>query len=134
MNVSFTRARKKLVIFGSRKTLMREPLLSQFFELMHRNDWILTLPRGADKAHSGVFDLYAVPAKRVKDASEDMDSVIEVKQKNNESRTVARVPGKENSSAKEARPTKKLKGNAKAAGVGVLSGRPILQDLVSNET
>jgi DNA replication ATP-dependent helicase Dna2 len=41
MNVSFTRARAKLVIFGSRKTLQREPLLAQFFKLMEEQKWIL---------------------------------------------------------------------------------------------
>ncbi|PPQ80398.1 hypothetical protein CVT26_008303, partial [Gymnopilus dilepis] len=55
MNVSFTRARSKLVIFGSRKTLQREPLLAQFFELMESRGWILRLRAGADRAHERVF-------------------------------------------------------------------------------
>lgn len=134
MNVSFTRARKKLVIFGSRKTLMREPLLSQFFELMQDNDWILTLPRGADKAHSAVFDLCTVPAKRIQGITEDMGGVSESRDKNTAPAAATRAPGKENASTKDSRPMKKLRSNAKGAGKGVLSGRPILQDLISNET
>lgn len=55
MNVSFTRARSKLVIFGSRKTLQREPLLAQFFELMQGRGWILQLPPGAHIAHERVL-------------------------------------------------------------------------------
>ncbi|KAH8829949.1 Dna2-domain-containing protein [Flagelloscypha sp. PMI_526] len=50
MNVSFTRARSKLVIFGSRKTLQGEPLLKDFFKLMSSRGWILALP---PKAHLG---------------------------------------------------------------------------------
>ncbi|KAI0249269.1 AAA domain-containing protein [Lactifluus subvellereus] len=55
MNVAFTRARAKLVIFGSRKTLARTPLLASFFELMEGEDWIIQLPHGAHEAHAGVF-------------------------------------------------------------------------------
>lgn len=51
MNVSFTRARSKLVLFGSRQTLQTDPLLSQFFELMDSKRWILVLPPKADKLH-----------------------------------------------------------------------------------
>lgn len=64
MNVSFTRARCKLVIFGSRKTLQREPLLAQFFELMENQGWILALPAGADGAHARIFDGCSTAAKR----------------------------------------------------------------------
>jgi DNA replication ATP-dependent helicase Dna2 len=64
MNVSFTRARCKLVIFGSRKTLQREPLLAQFFGLMELQGWILALPAAADAAHARVFDGCSTPVKR----------------------------------------------------------------------
>ena len=64
MNVSFTRARSKLVIFGSRKTLQRDPLLAQFFDLMESQGWILALPAGADVAHVRVFEGCSTPAKR----------------------------------------------------------------------
>ncbi|KAF8184796.1 Dna2-domain-containing protein [Pholiota molesta] len=52
MNVSFTRARKKLVIFGSRTTLQREPLLASFFELMEKQRWIVALSPNAHTAHA----------------------------------------------------------------------------------
>ncbi|KAF5339801.1 hypothetical protein D9611_009204 [Ephemerocybe angulata] len=51
MNVSFTRARSKLVIFGSRKTLKSDPLLAQFFELMEGRGWVYELPVGAHVVH-----------------------------------------------------------------------------------
>lgn len=47
INVAFTRARAKLVVFGSRKTLQASPLLADFFTLMEDKNWILTLPADA---------------------------------------------------------------------------------------
>ncbi|KAI0262628.1 Dna2-domain-containing protein [Gloeopeniophorella convolvens] len=55
MNVAFTRARSKLVIFGSRTTLSRDPLLQSFFELMEGEGWILNLLRGAHETHAEAF-------------------------------------------------------------------------------
>lgn len=54
MNVSFTRARSKLIIIGSRKTLKAAPLLSQFFTLMEGKGWILPLPVNANQMHSSI--------------------------------------------------------------------------------
>lgn len=57
MNVAFTRARSKLVIFGSRSTLARVPLLESFFQLMEGEGWILRLPGKAHEAHAGALSL-----------------------------------------------------------------------------
>ncbi|KAL5490161.1 DNA2 [Sanghuangporus weigelae] len=54
INVAFTRAQAKLVIFGSRRTLKASPLLSDFFEFMEERGWVLTLSTGADAMHSEV--------------------------------------------------------------------------------
>ncbi|CAL1710756.1 unnamed protein product [Somion occarium] len=54
MNVTFTRARSKLIIFGSHKTLQAAPLLEEFFKLMDSKGWILSLPPNADQLHEGV--------------------------------------------------------------------------------
>ena len=51
MNVAFTRARSKLIIIGSRKTLRKAPMLSEFFELMDSRGWIRTLPPNAHLMH-----------------------------------------------------------------------------------
>ena len=51
INVSFTRARSKLIIVGSRKTLQTTSLLEEFFRLMDNRGWILTLPENAEKHH-----------------------------------------------------------------------------------
>ena len=54
INVSFTRARSKLVIFGSRRTLQTAPLLRDFFDLMEAQGWILTLPPKAHELHDAL--------------------------------------------------------------------------------
>ena len=51
INVALTRARAKLIVIGSRKTLATEPLLAQFLKLMVEQRWIMLLPKGAESAH-----------------------------------------------------------------------------------
>ncbi|KAJ7505308.1 DNA replication factor Dna2-domain-containing protein [Mycena galericulata] len=111
MNVSFTRARSKLIIFGSRKTLETAPLLQEFFDLMEDKGWILPLPPNADTLHAV---LSAGGSGALKRGAEDMDEV---------------VVAKENAVG---RPQKKPK-LKRVAEDGLLRGRPILRDLV-NET
>jgi DNA replication ATP-dependent helicase Dna2 len=55
MNVSFTRARSKLVIFGSRQTLQATPLLKEFFGLMDEKGWVLNILDGAHTLHASVL-------------------------------------------------------------------------------
>ncbi|KAF8154731.1 AAA domain-containing protein [Crassisporium funariophilum] len=114
MNVSFTRARAKLVIFGSRKTLQQEPLLAQFFELMEGQGWLLQLKKGAVAAHESVFEVCETPKKRTLRGDEQS----EVKEEMGEER-----------------PVKKMKMKAGIVkDVGLLRGRPILRDLVGNDS
>lgn len=51
INVSFTRAKRKLVIFGSRRTLQSDCLLASFLKLMDEKGWVYRLPHGADGWH-----------------------------------------------------------------------------------
>ncbi|KAF7298895.1 DNA replication helicase [Mycena indigotica] len=101
MNVSFTRARSKLIIVGSRKTLQAAPLLKDFFELMDSRGWILALPPQADTLHPCFA---GVPSGGEKRRAEE--------------------PAKENAVE---RPVKKIKTKEE----GILRGRPILRDLVN---
>ncbi|KAG8995284.1 Tripartite DNA replication factor [Tulasnella sp. JGI-2019a] len=104
MNVSLTRAKAKLIVFGSRSTLQGVPLWNEFFGLMEERGWIVRLPRGANKIHEKVVAPAACGKRR---AAEDED-VKPVR------------TGKEN-----ATPRKKVKTE------GVLKGRFILQDLIN---
>jgi DNA replication ATP-dependent helicase Dna2 len=111
MNVSFTRARAKLIIFGSRKTLQGAPLLKEFFDLVESKGWILRLPPNADTLHP-LLNTDAPPPKR---GAGDMESGV----------------AKENNTALPDRPQKKLKLKAGVAEEGVLRSRPVLRDLVN---
>jgi DNA replication ATP-dependent helicase Dna2 len=104
MNVSFTRARSKLIIFGSRKTLQAAPLLSEFFDLMDSQGWIISLPFQADKIHP-----LPLTSKRV---ARDMDD--------HESRKENLVPIA--SGQKKPRIHERL-----------LNRRPMLRDVLNNE-
>ncbi|KAJ4485710.1 DNA replication factor Dna2-domain-containing protein [Lentinula aciculospora] len=105
MNVSFTRARSKLVIVGSLKTLQGAPLLKEFFNLMKDRDWILRLPPGADLLHADAFDTKHNGLKR---GTTD-----------------------ENAALTERQLTKKK--SRKIVGEdGLIRGRPILQDLLND--
>jgi DNA replication ATP-dependent helicase Dna2 len=44
LNVAFTRAKRKLIVVGSRRTLQHSPILSCFLELVDRRGWCLELP------------------------------------------------------------------------------------------
>jgi DNA replication ATP-dependent helicase Dna2 len=110
MNVSFTRARSKLIIFGSRKTLQTAPLLTEFFTLMEAKGWILRLPPNAQSLHPVVpSGVAGIPSgnKRVAEAMDEKENCV------------------------AARPTKKMK--KPKTEDGFLKGRPILQDLVNGE-
>ncbi|KAJ3553389.1 hypothetical protein NM688_g3640 [Phlebia brevispora] len=71
INVSFTRARSKLVIFGSRSTLKTAPLLREFFQLMENRNWTLTLPANAHQIHDAL--VCDNPRKRLADDPVDTD-------------------------------------------------------------
>lgn len=134
MNVSFTRARKKLVIVGSRRTLQREPLLASFFALMQEKGWIRALVPGAHRAHARIFDAAASPAKRSASAEDTRGerggAAIVCRKTALEKENMGAAPRPVKKLKLSAEPTKGVKG----AGAGVLKGRPILRDLVENET
>lgn len=112
MNVSFTRARSKLIIIGSRKTLKAAPLLSQFFALMEGKGWILPLPADADEMHHSLaprsLDVKPPSArKRTADEKAIGKENVEI--------------GVQKSSIKKARKS--------TADEGIFNGRPILKDV-----
>ncbi|KAI0079151.1 Dna2-domain-containing protein [Panus rudis PR-1116 ss-1] len=109
MNVSFTRARSKLVLFGSRQTLQTDPLLSQFFDLMDSKGWIMSLPPNADKLH---IDITRTPTK--KRPASQTDSMVAPNDSIN------------------TRPQKKTR-KSKVTEEALVKGRPMLHDVLNNE-
>ncbi|OSD07732.1 Dna2-domain-containing protein [Trametes coccinea BRFM310] len=114
MNVSFTRARSKLIIVGSRKTLQGAPLLSEFFDLMDNQGWILTLPPDAHLMHDFAAARRNTPKKRP--AKEMVDDGT-----NEDS---APLRGSEGGSVKRSK-------NVGASEESILKGRPLLRDVVN---
>ncbi|KAI9790110.1 MAG: Tripartite DNA replication factor [Candelina submexicana] len=51
VNVAFTRARTKLLVLGSRETIMGDELLRRFVELVDSRGWAYELPKGASEGH-----------------------------------------------------------------------------------
>ncbi|KAG0269953.1 Tripartite DNA replication factor [Linnemannia exigua] len=61
INVAFTRAKRKLVVFGSRHTLQGSPIFSQFLELMERQNWIMTLAPMTQYQHAHLLHRNPLP-------------------------------------------------------------------------
>lgn len=144
--MSFTRARSKLVIFGSRKTLEREPLLAQFFQLMQKQKWIARLPSGAHTAHARILGgCTKLLTKRDADAAgkEEVEEAVTSRKLGKENlmasvgQNLKEKAKREEEIGNEGHPTKKVKlvdtHALKILAPGVLKGRPILRDLVGNE-
>ncbi|KAI5475195.1 DNA replication ATP-dependent helicase Dna2 [Pseudohyphozyma bogoriensis] len=51
INVCLTRAKSKLIVFGSRSTLGSVDILAKFFEVVEEQGWIYALPAGAEREH-----------------------------------------------------------------------------------
>ncbi|KIM24341.1 hypothetical protein M408DRAFT_234860 [Serendipita vermifera MAFF 305830] len=110
LNVSFTRARSKLIIVGSRRTLDNTKLLQDFFELMRLNNWVYQLPKGANTSHD--IRLPAV-RKAVKRSAAEMDKENDV------------VP-----SLQIPRKRARIEKSTAARGTAVLKGRAVLKDVM----
>ncbi|EKM53179.1 uncharacterized protein PHACADRAFT_147492 [Phanerochaete carnosa HHB-10118-sp] len=117
INVSFTRARCKLVIIGSRKTLASTPLLEEFFKLMDSKDWILALPPGADTLHEELLSTASL-GHQTKDAETRLKRLAEA----NDADRDPRDGGMSNVK------------RARRSGIGeaIVKGRPILKDLLND--
>jgi DNA replication ATP-dependent helicase Dna2 len=115
MNVAFTRARSKLVIFGSRSTLARTPLLESFFQLMEGEGWILRLPGDAHEAHAGVLSL----PEGVSSGNTHHNRIVNPKS-DKEGRTID-LQGRECSKRRRINPN-----------VGPLRDQPILRDVYND--
>ena len=118
MNVAFTRARAKLIIFGSRTTLARTPLLESFFQLMEGEGWILQLPRSAHEIHAEAL----FPPENAQTKRGRQDSVGDQNNPKSEEKSGKRSPH-------GAGTNKKIR---RSPDTGLLRGRPILRDVFND--
>ena len=54
VNVAITRAKKKLIVIGSQRTLAHDALLNQFLHMVHAKGWSYDLQPGAHEMHEPV--------------------------------------------------------------------------------
>ncbi|TPX38233.1 hypothetical protein SmJEL517_g00212 [Synchytrium microbalum] len=52
INVAFTRAKHKVIIFGSKSTLAATDLFNEFFDLVEKQNWVYKLPPKAHELHN----------------------------------------------------------------------------------
>ena len=79
VNVAFTRARTKLLVLGSRSTLLGNELLGKFVELMDEKGWRYDLPAGATESH--VFE--EVGTQLTSMGSGEMEKLVDADRKAN---------------------------------------------------
>lgn len=114
LNVSFTRARSKLIIIGSRKTIQGNDLLQKFLGIMNEKKWVLTLEKDAHRIHGLLSS--KKPNRPFKRAVGD--------------RSPTRSP--ENFSRSPLRPNKRSKVANFGDQSGLLRGRNLLRDLIND--
>ena len=114
INVSFTRARSKLVIIGSRKTLQGDEILKKFFDIVDEKKWILALEKDAHRIHAPLSS--KKPNRPFKRGAGDRSPT-------NSPDDVPRNP---------LRPTKKSKVAKFSDQSGLLRGRNLLRDLMND--
>ena len=114
LNVSLTRARSKLIIIGSRKTLQGNQLLGKFFGIMDEKKWVLTLEKDAHRIHPPLSS--KKPNRPFKRTVGD--------------RSPTRSP--ENLPCSPFRPSKKSKVANFGEDSPLLRGRNLLRDLVND--
>jgi DNA replication ATP-dependent helicase Dna2 len=124
INVAFTRAKTKLLVIGSRETLMgndsgNEEMVAKFVKLMETKGWIYDLPKGALESHS--FDDCAtqITGTAASKPSGTQWKPIEG-QKNNRDPTAEKLNGWQE--PKRGKISEKL----------LFTGRPVSRDIINN--
>lgn len=124
--MSFTRARSKLIIFGSRRTLETTPLLREFFYLMDEKAWVLNMPREAHVPHfSCMRDITPGNIDVEVDAKFGLESKLTPSKRNIDENE--NIPDGRD---RDQRPKKQMK-NSHGINSGILKGKPLLQDVIN---
>jgi DNA replication ATP-dependent helicase Dna2 len=92
VNVALTRARSKLVVFGSKRTLKNNDLLTKFMALVDGKRWSVDLPKAADEMHAFAYASQQAVAF-AEAASAKKRSPVKITPASPQSPTVARKRG-----------------------------------------
>lgn len=57
INVAVTRAKRKLLMIGSKKTLSHSPVLRRLLEFVTEHEWLVTLPKNYFNGENMVSNL-----------------------------------------------------------------------------
>lgn len=124
INVAFTRAKTKLLVIGSKETLLgnghSEEMVAKFVRLMEDEGWVYSLPSNALDSH--VFDDMATQVTASVSSRPTSTQLNPVK----EGTEVEKRISKNNQPLGKHQP-KRIRAGERA----LLSGRPVLQDIVN---
>ncbi|RFU35334.1 hypothetical protein B7463_g965, partial [Scytalidium lignicola] len=124
INVAFTRAKTKLLVIGSKETLLgnghSEEMVAKFVRLMEEKGWVYALPRYAIESH--VFDEMATQVTASISSRPATTQSHPLKEK-----TAKREYSLENSPRVGQHHPKRIRAGEKA----LLSGRPVLRDIIN---
>lgn len=123
VNVALTRARTKLLVLGSKSTIVGNELLSDFVVLMERKGWWFDLPAGASEGH--VFE--DVQTQISGRGSADIMAEVDFGKGRVNSGRQALGEGKENKRGRRI-PAKQGKLDVNA----LMGKRPVLRDIVND--
>lgn len=135
VNVAFTRARTKLIILGSRSTLMGDELMRRFLALVDGEKWAMDLPNGATEGH--VFDegwtqqTQRTPAKKSDAGSSPYKSGGGAHRERTRGRAKADRDALRESGAAAGNRLKVPKKVGRFGEQAMLKGRAVLRDVVS---
>jgi DNA replication ATP-dependent helicase Dna2 len=139
MNVTFTRARTKLLVIGSRGTLHDgNELLRKYVDLMKTRDWVYNLPKNALEDH--IFEdsedlSSSLPSQRFinsKTAGSVSPPSSKKRKNTTATATTPRSPLSPVEGNKIVRRKPEKRGGKALSGDKILSKRPILQDVVND--
>tara|TARA_R110002003_G_scaffold106_16_gene8854 strand:- start:1984 stop:4494 length:2511 start_codon:yes stop_codon:yes gene_type:complete len=137
VNVALTRARSKLIILGSEKTLSSNELLRDMVALCREKNWVLDLQPDAVDSHAfdeGVTQTGKTPSRSLYSSTKQPKKVSPTPSPSKKRKALGEVGGNTRSPNKRSPAHgRKVPGKVVMAGKrSVLDGRPVLRDIYND--
>jgi DNA replication ATP-dependent helicase Dna2 len=137
VNVALTRARSKLIILGSEKTLSSNELLRDMVALCREKNWVLDLQPDAVDSHAfdeGVTQTGKTPSRSLYSSTKQPKKVSPTPSPSKKRKALGEVGGNTRSPNKRSPGHgRKVPGKVVMAGKrGVLAGRSVLRDIYND--